>query len=144
MTSEVTIREARDDDAGALAVLLTQLGYPTDPPAVPGRMARMRTETGQHILVAVLDGEVVGTATVLVRHLITRDSPLGRLASVVVLDGLRSQGIGGRLIDEAERICRDAGCGVIEVTSQAQRDRAHEFYLRRGYEEKPRRFIKTL
>ena len=144
MTSDVTIREARDADAAALAVLLTQLGYPTDSSAVPERMARMRAETGQHILVAEIDGRVVGTATVLIRHLITRESPLGRLASVVVLDGLRSQGIGGLLIDEAELICRNAGCGVIEVTSQAQRDRAHEFYLRRGYEEKPRRFIKML
>ncbi len=144
MTTDVTIREAGDEDGPALAVLLTQLGYPTDAAQVPERMARMRAETGQHILVAEADGQVVGTATVIVRHLITRDSPLGRLASVVVLDGWRSQGIGSLLIDEAERICRDAGCGVIEVTSQAQRDRAHEFYRRHGYEEYPQRFLKTL
>ena len=54
MTSGVTIRRARDADAEALAVLLTQLGYPTDSSAVPERMARMRAETGQHILVAEL------------------------------------------------------------------------------------------
>jgi GNAT superfamily N-acetyltransferase len=140
----VTIRDARDEDAPALAVLLTQLGYPTEASAVPGRLARMRSETGQHILVAEVDGEVVGTATVIVRHLITRESPLGRLASVVVMDGWRSQGIGGRLIDEAERICRDAGCGVIEVTSAPHRDRAHEFYRRRGYVPRPERFVKAL
>jgi GNAT superfamily N-acetyltransferase len=46
-------------------------------------------------------------------------------------------GIGGRLIDEGARIGREAGCGAIEVTSASHRDRAHEFYLRRGYEEKP-------
>jgi GNAT superfamily N-acetyltransferase len=124
--------------------MLTQLGYPTEASAVPGRLARMRVETGQHILVAEIDGQVVGTATVIVRHLITRESPLGRLASVVVLDGRRSQGIGGALVDEAERICRDAGCGVIEVTSAGYRDRAHEFYRRRGYVAKPERFIKEL
>ena len=104
----------------------------------------MRTETGQHILVAEADGQVVGTATVIVRHLITRESPLGRLASVVVLDGWRSRGVGGLLIDEAERICREAGCGVIEVTSATHRDRAHEFYRRRGYVAKPERFVKPL
>ena len=141
---DVAIREATPDDGEALAVLLTQLGYPTDAAEVPGRMARMRAESGQHILVAESGGQVVGTATVIVRHLITRDAPFGRLASVVVLDGHRSRGIGGRLVDEAERICRGAGCGAIEVTSAGHRDRAHAFYVRHGYEEKPRRFVKLL
>ena len=144
MTVEVTIRDARDEDAAALATLLTQLGYPTDPADVPQRMARMRAETGQHIFVAEADGHVVGTATVIVRHLITRDAPFGRLASVVVLEGWRSKGIGRLLIAEAERICRAGGCSVIEVTSAGHRDGAHEFYRRLGYDEKPQRFLKTL
>lgn len=142
--TDVKIRAAYATDAEALAILLAELGYATDAAAIPGRLERMRNETGQHILVAELDGQVVGTASVVIRHLITREAPFGRLASVVVLDGWRSRGIGGQLIDEAERICRDAGCGAIEVTSAGYRDRAHEFYVRRGYEEKPRRFVKTL
>jgi GNAT superfamily N-acetyltransferase len=144
VTRDVTIREARDEDADDLAVLLTQLGYQTDSAAVPERMSRMRAETGQHILVAELEGKVVATMTVLVRHLITREQPYGRLTSVVVLEGHRSAGIGRRMIEEAERMCRAAGCAAIEVTSAGYRDRAHEFYRRLGYEEKPQRFVKLL
>jgi hypothetical protein len=33
---------------------------------------------------------------------------------------------------------------VIEVTSADHRDRAHEFYRRRGYTAKPERFFKAL
>ena len=44
-----------------------------------------------HVLVAEIAGTVVGLATVYVRHLITADAPLGRIASMVVDDARRSQ-----------------------------------------------------
>jgi len=140
----LTIRDVRPEDAPAIARLLGELGYPTDVVAVPRRLARMRVEPGQHTLIAEADGQVVGMATVIVRHVINNDAPFGRLASVVVAEGWRSRGFGQRLIEEAERICRDAGCSAIEVTSADHRPRAHDFYRRLGYEERPRRFIKRL
>jgi GNAT superfamily N-acetyltransferase len=86
----------------------------------------------------------VGMATIIVRHLISRDEPFGRLASVVVRDGWRSRGIGAALLAKTEEICRARGCSAIEVTSAQTRSRAHEFYERHGYVERPRRFIKQL
>jgi GNAT superfamily N-acetyltransferase len=149
---DVTIREARDSDAEAIALLLGELGYETDAAAVPPRLERMRAEAGQWTLVAEVGGgggsgeppQVVGMATIIVRHVINNDAPFGRLASVAVADGWRSRGIGAALIARAEEICRDAGCNLIEVTSGAHRERAHEFYRRLGFEERPRRFIKHL
>lgn len=138
------IRDAAAEDAGTIAGLLGQLGYPAPAEAVPGRIERMRAEPGQHVLVAEAGGRVVGMATVIVRHVINADEPFGRLASVVVADGWRGQGIGGELVAAAERICVDAGCAVIEVTSADDRDRAHDFYRRLGYTERPRRFMKRL
>ena len=141
---DITVREARDEDADAIASLLGELGYPTNATEVPARLATMRAEAGMWTIVAEADGQVVGMATVIVRHVINNDAPFGRLASVVVADGWRSHGIGGRLIAEAERICRDHGCFAMEVTSGTHRDRAHEFYRRLGYVDRPQRFIKTL
>ena len=140
----MTIREARDSDATAIASLLGELGYPTDADAVQRRLERMRAEGGQWTLVAERDGQVLGTATVMIRHMLSRDAPFGRVTSVVVSEAARSQGIGGALIARAEAICRAAGCGALEVTSAAQRTRAHEFYLRLGFEDRPKRFIKQL
>ena len=140
----MTIREARDSDAVAIASLLGELGFPTDAAAVPRRLERMCAEGGQWALVAERDGQVLGTATVMVRHMLSRDAPSGRVTTVVVSEAARSQGIGGALLARAEEICREAGCGALEVTSAAQRTRAHEFYLRLGFEDRPKRFIKQL
>ena len=140
----IQTRDATDRDAEAIAALLGQLGYPTTPQDVIRRMSRTASELGQRVLVAELDGEVVGVASLYVRHLLTLDAPLARLASMVVGEGRRSQGIGERLVLAAEAIAREAGCDRMEVTSNEKRTRAHAFYRRLGYEERPKRFIKPL
>jgi len=140
----VTIREARDDDADAIASLLGELGYPASAAAVPSRLAKMRSDGNQWTLIAEADGQPVGMATIVVRHVINRDEPFGRLASVVVSEGWRSRGVGSALMARTEEICRAAGCSAIEVTSAGHRPRAHDFYRRLGFVERPQRFIKPL
>jgi N-acetylglutamate synthase-like GNAT family acetyltransferase len=140
----VTIREADAGDADAIAVLLGELGYPTPMESVPARLAGMAADGNQWTLVAEVDGQVVGMATIVVRHVINRDEPFGRLASVVVLEEWRSNGIGAALLARTEEICRAAGCSAVEVTSAPHRTRAHDFYRRLGFEERPQRFIKVL
>ena len=140
----VAIREATDSDTEAIASLLGELGYPTSAPAVAARLAAMRRDGGQWTLVAVVDGSVVAMATIVVRHVINRDEPFGRLASVVVREEWRSKGVGAALMERTEQICREHGCSAIEVTSAAYRTRAHDFYKRLGFEDRPHRFIKVL
>jgi N-acetylglutamate synthase-like GNAT family acetyltransferase len=141
---EPTIRAATDDDAVAIAELLGELGYPTDDSSVPARLANMRADGNQWTLLAEADGDVVGMATIVIRHVINRDEPYGRLASVVVREEWRSHGVGAALMARTEEICRAAGCSAIEVTSADHRPRAHDFYRRLGFAERPRRFIKQL
>jgi predicted N-acetyltransferase YhbS len=140
----VEIRAAQPADAAQVADLLGQLGYPSLPAQVVARLDNMAAESGQHVLVAELDGRIVGLTTLNIRHVISSDAPIARIASVVVAEDVRGQGIGGRLIDAVEHTARNAGCERIEVTSGAHRTRAHAFYVRRGYAEFPRRFIKSL
>lgn len=140
----MNIRTAVIADAPVVADLLGELGYPASAEQIPGRLARMLAETGQHVIVAEDDGEVVGLATVIVRHVINDDAPFARLASLVVSDTERGRGVGTAIVAEAERIARVAGCNLIEVTSGDHRPRAHDFYRMLGFEERPRRFIKRL
>jgi GNAT superfamily N-acetyltransferase len=140
----IHVRNAASGDADAVAKLLVQLGYPSTPADVTARLDRLTSEGGHQVLVAEIDCAVVGVVTVFVRHLLSLDAPLGRIAAMVVDDARRSQGIGGKLVEAAEAIARAAGCDRIEVTSAERRTRAHDFYRRLGYEDRPVRFIKRL
>ena len=48
------------------------------------------------------------------------------------------------MIEAVESVFRDWGCGRVEITSGATRETAHRFYVRAGYSEQPKRFIKLL
>ncbi len=63
---------------------------------------------------------------------------------MVVAEQARGQGVGSALVAEAEARLKAAGCGLIEVTSNAKRLRAHAFYERLGYDRTSHRFAKQL
>jgi GNAT superfamily N-acetyltransferase len=138
-----TIRQASTADASSIAPLLGELGYPAPADALPARLERMAVE-GQHVLLAELEGQVVGLATLYLRAVIVDEAPFARLAALIVAEESRGTGVGSALVAEAERLAREAGCSKIEVTSGLRRPDAHEFYRRLGFEEKPRRFVKRL
>jgi GNAT superfamily N-acetyltransferase len=104
----------------------------------------MLAEPGQSVLVAESNGQVIGLATIIVRHVIHYDTPFARLAALVVATGRRKSGVGAALVEAAERIARGAGCSVMEITSGDHRPEAHAFYRRLGFDERPRRFVKRL
>ena len=63
---------------------------------------------------------------------------------LAVAEALRGQGIGAALVAEAEKRLAAKGCGLVEVTSNRKRLRAHAFYERLGYERTSYRFAKLL
>jgi ribosomal protein S18 acetylase RimI-like enzyme len=73
-----------------------------------------------------------------------RPRPVGRISMFVVDERLRGRGIGAAMLAEAESRLAALGCGIVEVTSNMRRDRAHSFYERLGYERTSYRFAKTL
>ncbi len=53
--------------------------------------------------------------------------------AVRVRADLRGRRIGEALMAHVEQRARDAGCGLIQLTSDKQRVEAHRFYVRLGY-----------
>ena len=142
MIENLEIRAAVESDADALALLVAQLGYPTESSAVKARLAEI-FRIGDSVLVAAHEAEIVGLI-VLHRTRFLHRPPDGRISTLVVLDSYRSRGIGANLVKAAERIFREWGCTRIEVTSGVERNFAHKFYIREGYIDRPKRFIKSM
>ena len=138
-----TIREARPDDAAAIAGLLGQLGYPAAADEVAPRIAALLA-AGDRLLVAELDGKIVGLADLHVSPSLEYDRPAGKLAALVVDERYRGVGVGRALVEAMEAEARARGCAVFFVTTAERRADAHAFYQRIGLEHTGRRYAKTL
>ena len=141
---EIKIREANESEADALALLVAERGfdYPTETSLVRERLNDL-IRAGDCILVAVYNSNVIGMALLHSTRFLHRP-PDGRIVSLVISEIYRSRGVGACLIEAAESVFRSLSCGRVEVTSGAAREAAHRFYVRAGYSEHPKRFIKIL
>jgi GNAT superfamily N-acetyltransferase len=138
-----TIRDARPADAEGVARLLRQLGYPSDAGAVEGRLERLQV-VGDRVVVAEVDGAVVGLAHLQVSPAIERDRPAAKIGALVVEETQRGRGIGRTLVRAMEDEARLRGCGLLYLTTAERRDDAHAFYERVGLEHTGRRYSRTL
>jgi ribosomal protein S18 acetylase RimI-like enzyme len=87
---------------------------------------------------------IVGVLSWHVTPVIHRPRPVGRITMLVVDEKLRGGGIGRLLVAEAEARLAKKGCGLVEVTSNRKRLRAHAFYERLGFARTSYRFAKDL
>jgi len=139
---ELVVRDARPKDIETLAALIAALGYEVSASDLRKRLAALK-KAGMAVLVAD-QGGAIGLLTTAITHVLHRPRPVGRISLMVVAESARSRGVGAALVAEAEARLRAAGCGLIEVTSNMRRQRAHAFYERLGYEKTSYRFGKML
>ena len=133
------IRDATEDDLPAVLRILAESGIDggesfTLDEAVE-HFARIRRHPGFRLLVAVVEGEVVGTyALAILEKLGKRGSPAGVVEDVAVLPSRQGQGIGRAMMEHARDACRRAGCYKLALSSNLRREDAHRFYDSLGFE----------
>lgn len=132
VNAPINIRPIRQEDADAVAELVSQLGYQRTPEQVQRWVLDLGSRPDQACFVAELNGEVVAWIDVSLERRLQSEI-FGLIGGLVVRDGLRSLGIGRRLCEEAEEWTRRQGVKKIRVTSRSTREDAHRFYLRDGY-----------
>ena len=140
----VTIRIAAQRDTGAIAPLLGQLGYPTSVDELGERLEHLTDRPDGEVLVAELDGKVVGVAAYVLIDVLERSDPQCRITALIVDDRFRRRGVAYSLVHTIEETARDFGCFRLEVTSRTDRAEALAFYRAAGFDERPRRLIKPL
>ncbi len=87
-----------------------------------------------YLLVADDDGKIVGTAQLdIIKTLAFGDQPYGVLEFVVVDKNIRRKGVGRKIFEEIDNICRKHNCESCMLTSTIYRTEAHLFYEEMGY-----------
>lgn len=133
-TSEkIHVRVATFADAPGLAALAGQLGYASTPQQVVARFGEIAAEGEHLILVAESDaGFLAGYIEVFPFRTIDADARI-EIASLVVDESRRSQGVGRLLMKHAEDWGLANGFTEAGLRSNVIRERAHTFYENLGY-----------
>ncbi len=138
----ITIRQAEASDAPFIKILLGQLGYPDFEEKDVMEKIAIHGRDDYRMLVADLDNKVVGFVSLHWFDLAHWHGKLGRITSFCIDEKFRSRGIGSQMLQAAEKILLKQDCVKLEVTSNLRRTDAHAFYLKAGYVEDSRRFVK--
>jgi GNAT superfamily N-acetyltransferase len=139
-----TIRPAAPADAFRLAVLLTQLGYPSSAAEVEERLARILADDQYATFVAEIDRTVVGLVGIRLGSYYEKNGLYVHLLVLVVDERQRGSGAGRGLVEEAERWAVERNARAVLVNSGTQRRDAHRFYERLGYQATGVRLVKEL
>lgn len=143
--AEYEIREARPEDAGAVAELAGGL-------ALSFAFRRDRFEKNYAVLLGdeharLLVAAGVGAATTALGYLLGfeqltfyANGPVGWVEEVYVTGGRRASGVGRALMGEFERWAAERGCALVALATR----RAAPFYRALGYEESATYFRKIL
>jgi ribosomal protein S18 acetylase RimI-like enzyme len=138
------IRPARMSDAGVLAGLMGELGYPVTSDEVGLRLRRLLGRDGAGVLVAVARSAAVGVCSYQLIQSLERTQRRCRLTTLVVRADQRRSGVARALVAEVEAVARHSDCFRLEVTTQPTRDAALAFYAAVGFTDRPHRLIKAL
>ena len=123
--------EASDELVQAFARLIPQLSKSSPPPSA-AEVAEMVAAPASDVLVARLDGAIVGTLTLVVFRIPT--GVRAWIEDVVVDDSARGHGVGDLLNRFALERARARGAKTVDLTSRPSREAANRLYQRIGFQ----------
>jgi predicted N-acetyltransferase YhbS len=129
----ITLRPATPDDAERIATLFTEEGYPVGASDIVTRLSRFGAPHGR-VVVAELDGEVLGFVAVHALPRFEHDDWIVRILALVVDAGVRERGVGHLLMGEAESFGRELEAAFAEVTAGHHRPEAQRLFEALGYD----------
>lgn len=139
----VDFRTAREADLGAILALIADdavasaRGGDTGQVDAPTRRAfdAIAADPNNQLIVGERGDEVVAVLQLTVIPGLSRGGLTRALVeSVRVRDDLRGLGVGAALMQHAMVLARQAGCGLMQLTTDKRRHRAHDFYRRLGFD----------
>ncbi len=127
----IEVSEVTDDLVAAFERLIPQLSS-SNPPPSKQVLADIAGSEASHLLIAVEDGHIYGSLTLVVFGI-----PTGIRAWIedVVVDGdARGKGVGAALNQRALDMAAEMGATTVDLTSRPSREAANRLYQRLGFE----------
>jgi GNAT superfamily N-acetyltransferase len=137
--ARLELRRAAPDDVAAIVRLIVddQISAARESPdhePYEAAFRRIDVDPAQLLVVAVLDGEVVGTLQLTVIPGLARAGALrGQIEAVRVRADVRGRGIGEAVLRWVVEEARRRGCALVQLTTDKRRTDAHRFYARLGF-----------
>ncbi|NCB41974.1 MAG: GNAT family N-acetyltransferase [Clostridia bacterium] len=138
------IRKARIEDWKSISALLDQLGYPDTERFIKYKLKKMLAHPDEEILVYQCEDAVSAFISLHYIPQIGLEGDFARISYFAVDKLERSRGIGKEMEEYCVQAARDRGCDRIEVHCHSKRVDAHRFYVRQGYQESPKYFVKKI
>jgi ribosomal protein S18 acetylase RimI-like enzyme len=141
-TDAIQLREAHRDDLPTIVAMLADDPLGAGREVVSNPLAEeyvtafdeITAQPGNCVIVAVLEGSVAGCLQLtIVPGLSRMGAKRALIEGVRVSSGHRSRGIGELLMRDAIERARNAGCALVQLTTDASRPDAHRFYERLGF-----------
>jgi ribosomal protein S18 acetylase RimI-like enzyme len=140
--SDLTFRRAEQGDLAAIVAMLADdaLGRSREDPSLPldpryaNAFSSIEADSNQFLAVADRDGEILGCLQLtFIPGLSRRGLWRGQIESVRVASGTRGEGLGERMLQWAIGICRERGCGLVQLSTDKSRADARRFYEKLGF-----------
>ena len=139
-TKRLNFREAQHEDLPTIVEMLSDdpLGATRDGlqclSVYTHALDTVNAQAGNSVIVATLDDEVVGVLQLTIIPGLSRGGMLrAQIESVRVSGKHRGQRIGKALFEHAIEQASNAGCGLVQLTSDKQRTDALRFYEELGF-----------
>ncbi len=139
---DVVIRGARKEDLAAIVGLLADdlLGSDREAPRDPlpeayhAAFGEIDSDPRQTLLVAEMDDRIVGTLQLsILPNLTYGGRRRAQVEGVRIASEARGRGIGRALMEHAKALAGEAGCHMLQLTTNRQRPQAARFYERLGF-----------
>ena len=138
--SDVVFREARARDLASIVALLTDDGLgrnredASELEAYSLAFGQIEGDADNCIIVGERLGAVIACLQLsFIRGLSRKGAMRALIEGVRVASSERRSGVGALLMQHAIGLAKDAGCKLVQLTSDKRRDRSHAFYRKLGF-----------
>jgi GNAT superfamily N-acetyltransferase len=131
----MAVRTIAESDIPAATVLIAQLEYEMPQAELVRRLTAVLGNPEHRVWVYDDGGKAVGLLHAFFRPALDKP-PEVMVQALVIEASRRSRGVGEAMMQVAETWAREKGCTSVALYSGVERDHAHRFYERLGYEGK--------